>query len=189
VTSQESAGTVAPAAADDGVLYCYRHPDRQTYIRCGRCDRPICTRCAMQGPVGFRCRECGTLAYDPLTSFRPGQVALGLAVAGGGGIVLGLIAGVLGWLTIFVAFIGGGMISEAVIRTTGYKRGPLMLAIVLGGIVAGVVVGSVALLLFSGAQVGRPGGAADIGAQITNALPWLLVAAGAACVGAYPRLR
>jgi hypothetical protein len=39
-------------------------PDRQTYVGCGRCDQPICTKCAMQGPVGFRCKQCGTLAND-----------------------------------------------------------------------------------------------------------------------------
>ncbi|MGW3865208.1 rhomboid family intramembrane serine protease, partial [Streptomyces sp. NPDC005047] len=24
---------------------CYRHPDRETGIRCTRCERPICTDC------------------------------------------------------------------------------------------------------------------------------------------------
>ena len=37
------------ATDDDGALHCYRHPDRETWVRCGRCDRPICTKCAMQG--------------------------------------------------------------------------------------------------------------------------------------------
>ena len=53
-------GTLTSATeADPPALYCYRHPDRETWVRCGRCDQPICSRCAMQGPVGFRCRECG----------------------------------------------------------------------------------------------------------------------------------
>lgn len=37
---------------------CPRHPDRITYIRCGRCDRPICPECMIQAPVGFHCPEC-----------------------------------------------------------------------------------------------------------------------------------
>ena len=37
---------------------CYRHPDRETYIRCTRCDRPICPDCMIAGPVGFQCPEC-----------------------------------------------------------------------------------------------------------------------------------
>lgn len=37
---------------------CYRHPDRETGIRCTRCDRPICTDCMINASVGFQCPEC-----------------------------------------------------------------------------------------------------------------------------------
>lgn len=37
---------------------CYRHPDHETYIRCARCDRPICPDCMVSAPVGFHCPEC-----------------------------------------------------------------------------------------------------------------------------------
>lgn len=37
---------------------CYRHPDRQTLLRCSRCDRPICTACSIDASVGQRCPEC-----------------------------------------------------------------------------------------------------------------------------------
>lgn len=37
---------------------CYRHPGRQTYIRCSRCERPICPDCMHDAPVGFHCPEC-----------------------------------------------------------------------------------------------------------------------------------
>jgi hypothetical protein len=192
VTTDSATLNTSELADDDGRMFCYRHPDRETYVRCGRCDRPICTRCAMQGPVGFRCKQCGTLANDPLTSIRPTQAALGLAVAIGGGVVVGLIAGMLGFFTIFISFIAGGAISEAVVRFTGYKRGPIMLAIVLGGIVAGTLAGAILPYVFFAAQVaGVPpeGGATAIGALVFAGLPWLLISAGAACVGAYSRLR
>ena len=37
---------------------CYRHPTRETYIRCARCDRPICPECMISASVGFQCPEC-----------------------------------------------------------------------------------------------------------------------------------
>jgi membrane associated rhomboid family serine protease len=37
---------------------CYRHPDRATYIRCTRCNRPICPECMRDAAVGHQCDEC-----------------------------------------------------------------------------------------------------------------------------------
>ncbi|MCV7067829.1 rhomboid family intramembrane serine protease [Mycolicibacterium farcinogenes] len=37
---------------------CYRHPDRPTYVRCTRCQRPICPDCMRAAAVGHQCVEC-----------------------------------------------------------------------------------------------------------------------------------
>ncbi|WP_214415662.1 rhomboid family intramembrane serine protease [Sphaerisporangium fuscum] len=48
-----------PQPSDHGsVPTCYRHPDRETYVRCQRCDRPICPDCMRAAAVGHQCVEC-----------------------------------------------------------------------------------------------------------------------------------
>src|SRR5918994_4085193 len=37
---------------------CYRHPGRETGVRCSNCGRPICPDCMTSTPVGMRCPEC-----------------------------------------------------------------------------------------------------------------------------------
>ena len=171
-------------------FFCYRHPERETWLRCGRCDRPICTGCAMQGPVGSRCRQCGKLAFDPLTSFTTQQIVLGLAVALAAGAINGFLASRFGWIAIIVAFFAGGLIVEAVRRVAGYKTGPVMLAIVFGGIIVGTLAGfslGYAFLLAEWAElVGEE--RTFISSFLAEAAIWAVITAGAACFGAYRRI-
>ncbi|MEP7022811.1 MAG: rhomboid family intramembrane serine protease [Actinomycetota bacterium] len=37
---------------------CYRHPGRETYISCTRCERPACPDCLRSAAVGQQCVEC-----------------------------------------------------------------------------------------------------------------------------------
>ena len=40
------------------VEFCYRHPDRETSLRCSRCNKAICVKCARHTTVGYRCPDC-----------------------------------------------------------------------------------------------------------------------------------
>lgn len=51
---------------------CYRHPDRETGIRCTRCERPICTDCMVNASVGFHCPDCAAGRTPGATGPAPG---------------------------------------------------------------------------------------------------------------------
>ncbi|MFF8677395.1 rhomboid family intramembrane serine protease [Streptomyces sp. NPDC015237] len=63
---------------------CYRHPDRETGIRCTRCERPICTDCMINASVGFHCPDCasGRTGSGPApAASRPRTLAGGTVAA------------------------------------------------------------------------------------------------------------
>ena len=73
-----------------GTPVCYRHSGRETYIRCTRCDRPICPDCMREASVGHQCPECVAegrrtqrqtrTAFGGSTVGRQGYVTIALIV-------------------------------------------------------------------------------------------------------------
>lgn len=68
-----------------GQVPCSYHPEVQTGLRCSRCGKPICPKCAVRTPVGLRCPDCAGVRGLP--TIRTGGAVLaragliGLAVA------------------------------------------------------------------------------------------------------------
>ncbi len=53
--------------------FCYRHPDRQSFVLCQRCTRTICPECQTQMPVGVICPECLRDQQQAVRATRPSR--------------------------------------------------------------------------------------------------------------------
>jgi MFS family permease len=104
-------------------LYCANHPQTPTSLRCNRCGKLICARCAVRTPVGYRCRDC-TRAQQQVfeTALWYDYLIAGIVAA-----VLGFIGSLMTFLpfffVIFLAPASGGVIAEAVRFGVQRRRG------------------------------------------------------------------
>jgi len=108
-------------------LVCYQHPDVPTTLRCNRCNRPICPKCAERTPVGFRCPDCIMAIQDRYYSqvkdeyLNPFEVPLTKPFFTF--VLLGLI--VLIWLWMEIS---GGSTNDVVLISFGANYGTLILS-------------------------------------------------------------
>jgi membrane associated rhomboid family serine protease len=83
---------------------CYRHRDRETHIRCQRCDRPICPDCMRQAAVGFQCPDC---VKEGARSVRQPRAAYGGRRPGSPGLVTTVLIGLNVAVFAAIALAGG----------------------------------------------------------------------------------
>lgn len=138
--------------AIEGPLYCVNHPSVETRLRCNRCGSPICPKCAVRTPVGFRCPQCirnqQALFYSASTWDYPLAAVVSLPLSLGASLIMNQ----LGWF--FALFLGpliGGLIAGAVRWATGRRRGRWIWLVVSACIVIGALLSPLlyVLLFFS----------------------------------------
>ena len=72
-------GSTGSAGAEPEALgpntRCYEHPDRLASSICRSCNRPICTVCMVQAPVGWHCHQCvrRDARKSPVTALSTGR--------------------------------------------------------------------------------------------------------------------
>jgi len=101
-------GSAQPPEQQPGaraIPHCYRHPDRETYISCQRCGRPICPECMQQASVGFQCPQC--VSEGRSSTPRPRTVYGGRVRAGQNVATLTLI-GINVVMFLLILLSGGG---------------------------------------------------------------------------------
>lgn len=127
-------------------LYCYNHPARETTLRCKRCERPICTSCAVGTPTGYMCKECVRERKKTFDTSEWYDYIFGFIVAGFlSGVASFLVTmigsiGFIGWLIIFIgAPTAGAIIAEGARLVTRKRRSrslfiTIAVAVVLGAL-------------------------------------------------------
>lgn len=141
---------------EEDVLYCANHPNTETLLRCNKCGKPICMKCATLTDVGYRCKECIRSQQDvyfnaeswdnPIAfgvSFLVAAIATPILSA-----ILGF-GGFFGWIFAFILGPGaGGVLSQIIRKAVGRRRGRYMRFFAIAGVVLGMVFGTFAGLLF-----------------------------------------
>jgi len=138
-------------------LYCANHPNRETLLRCNRCERPICTECAALTETGYRCKDCLRGQQKIFETAQWTDYPLGIIVAGVLAFIGSLLAGFLGFFTLFIAPVAGVIIAEAVRWVTKKRRSRTLYRATTLGAVAGALV--LPLVSVLGLLLGIGGGA------------------------------
>lgn len=155
---------------------CYRHPDRETALRCNSCERPVCVDCAVQGAVGIKCPDCARTSRAARGVVPAHRLARGVIA----GALVAIVAGTLlfyvdvPFLGIILAYLAGLGVGEVSRRASGGYRDPMLARAAAVSAGVGMLALPVALL------VSRGGGSAQF-------LVWSLIAAAAAAYGAWNR--
>jgi hypothetical protein len=102
-------------------LFCFNHPQRETLLRCNRCERPICIDCAVKTPTGYRCKECVRGQQKIFETAQTQDYLLAVVISAAFAFAGSVVASFLGFFTILVAP-GVGMLGAEVIRRAVHKR-------------------------------------------------------------------
>ncbi len=134
-----------------GPVSCAQHPDVETRLRCSRCGKPICPRCAVRTPVGMRCPDCA--GTRPVSQAYPTgtlvAAAAGLAVATGVGIIWGFLPE---WQFYLALLLGFGVV-ETMARLLPSRRGADLQMIAIVVIVYGLLLSRAVLAWRLGIEI------------------------------------
>lgn len=140
--------------AELNVTYCKNHPSVESTLRCNRCDKPICVKCAVLTETGYRCKECVRMqqkTFDTATSIDY-LLAIGIAV------ILALIGSVIvsriGFFTIFLAPVAGIIIAEAIRRAIQRRRSKQLFQATAVATAVGGLLPMLSVLALTGLSIG-----------------------------------
>jgi len=138
-------------------LYCANHPQTETTLRCNRCEKPICTKCAVLTPTGYRCKDCVRGQQKIFETSQIVDYPLAFIVSG----VLAFLGSLILPKWILLAIIGspivGSVIAEAVRFVVRRRRSKRLFQVTTLGVVVGCLPLLLFQLLFTGLAIGSRG--------------------------------
>ena len=124
-------------------LFCVNHSNRETLLRCNKCNQPICIQCAVRTPTGYRCKSCVRGQQKKFITAQPSDYILAPLIAAILSLIGSYLVGFLGFITIFAAPFFGLAIVRAVQAVIKNRRSDTLFIVTA---VAGAI-GSLPLLV------------------------------------------
>jgi len=103
-------------------LYCANHPDVETGLRCNNCEKPICPKCAVLTPIGYRCKDCVRNHQKVFETAEWYDYPLAFVITAVLSYLGSLLAAFIGFFIFFLAPVIGVIIAEAVRFAVRRKR-------------------------------------------------------------------
>jgi hypothetical protein len=121
---------------DHELTFCVNHPNVETGLRCNKCGDPICVRCAVRTPVGYRCQKCireqQAVFYTGLSVDYIVAAVVSLPVA----VVGAYLTSFVGFfIAFFVSPVAGALVADLAWRAVGRRRSRYLWVVVCGAIV------------------------------------------------------
>ena len=123
----------------EATLTCANHPTVETRLRCNRCGKPICSKCAMRTPVGYRCKECVREQQQVFETAVWYDYPIALGISGVSAFFAVWLLTFLGIFGLFVAPAIGVGGAEAVRRAMRGHRGRYLPLAAAGGAILGAL--------------------------------------------------
>ena len=113
-------------------LTCAFHPKRETQLRCNRCNKPICIKCATHTPTGYRCPECIRSQQKIFVTTKWFDQIIAALITGVISLLSSILGSFLGFYTILIAM-GAGYLSVLVTKKAIKNRRSPLLKYVMSG--------------------------------------------------------
>ena len=125
--------------SDHEVTYCANHPETETGLKCNRCGKYICAKCAVSTAAGYRCKECireqskvfdTAEVQDYVIAFFVSMILSGLAA---------YISRFIGFFMLFIAPGAGVLIADLIRRAVNRRRSKELFLTATAGVVVGAL--------------------------------------------------